>query len=164
MGKARKYVYMCVCLGFPGGSVVKSLPVVQEMWVQSPSGEDLLEKETAVHSSILAWEIQWTEEPGGLVCAVTRVGHDLATELPPLLGCSYIYMHTCIYFIAVCIYVYIKIFYQNFKYETCSGPQLQPSATGDGTPFPYLYPLSLRVRNMALFILHILAYFSSPGV
>ena len=156
---------MCVCMGFPGGSVVKSLPAVQEMWVQSLSGEDFLEKETAVHSSILAWEIQWTEEPGGLVCGATRVGHDLATELPLLLGCAYIHMHPCIYFVAVCIYVYIKIFYQNFKYKTCvQVPQLHPSATGDGTPFLYLYPLSLRVRNMALIILHILPYFSIPGV
>ena len=38
----------------------------QEMWVQSLSQEDPLEKEMATHSSILAWEIPWTEEPGGL--------------------------------------------------------------------------------------------------
>jgi len=39
---------------------------MQEMWVQSPDGEDPLEKKMATHSSILAWKIQWTEEPGGL--------------------------------------------------------------------------------------------------
>ena len=39
---------------------------MQKMWIPSPGGEDLLEKETATHSSILAWEIPWTEEPGGL--------------------------------------------------------------------------------------------------
>ena len=39
---------------------------MQEMQVQSLGQEDLLEKEMATHSSILAWEIQWTEEPGGL--------------------------------------------------------------------------------------------------
>ena len=39
---------------------------VQEMWVQSLDWEDLLEKEMATHASILAWEIPWTEEPGGL--------------------------------------------------------------------------------------------------
>ena len=39
---------------------------MQEMWVQSSSGADPLEKEVATHSSILAWEILWTEEPGGL--------------------------------------------------------------------------------------------------
>ena len=43
--------------------------------------EDPLEEETATHSSILAWRIPWTEEPGGLQSMVSqRVGHDLATE------------------------------------------------------------------------------------
>ena len=51
----------CVC-----GSMVKNLPVMQEMQVQSLGQEDPLEKEMATHSSILAWEILWTEEPGGL--------------------------------------------------------------------------------------------------
>ena len=53
-------------MGFPGGSVVKKthLPM-QETWVQSLGWEDPLEKEMATHSSILAWEIPWTEEPGG---------------------------------------------------------------------------------------------------
>ena len=37
-----------------------------EMWVQSQGWEDAVEKEMATHSSILAWEIPWTEEPGGL--------------------------------------------------------------------------------------------------
>ena len=39
---------------------------MQETWVQSLGGEDLLEEEMATHSRILAWEIPWTEEPGGL--------------------------------------------------------------------------------------------------
>ena len=55
--------------GFPGGSVVKNPPAMQEtqeMQVQSLGWEDPLEKEMAPHSSILAWEIPWTEEPGGL--------------------------------------------------------------------------------------------------
>ena len=39
---------------------------MQETWVQSLNWEDPLEKEIATHSSILAWEIPWTEEPGGL--------------------------------------------------------------------------------------------------
>ena len=46
--------------------MVKNLPAMQEMWVQSQGWEDPLEKEMATHSSILAWEISWTEEPGGL--------------------------------------------------------------------------------------------------
>ena len=45
---------------------VKNQPAKQENWVQSLGGEDLLEKEMATHSSILAWKIPWTEEPGGL--------------------------------------------------------------------------------------------------
>ena len=45
---------------------VKHLPAMWETWVQSQGGEDPLEKEMATHSSILAWKIPWTEEPGGL--------------------------------------------------------------------------------------------------
>ena len=45
---------------------VKHLPDKQEMWVRSLGWEDPLEKETATHSSILAWEMLWTEEPGRL--------------------------------------------------------------------------------------------------
>ena len=48
---------------------VKNLPAMQETqetWVRSLGQEDPLEKEMATHSSILAWEIPWTEEPGGL--------------------------------------------------------------------------------------------------
>ena len=46
--------------------MVKNLPAKQEMQVQSLVQEDPLEKEMATHSSILAWEISWTEELGGL--------------------------------------------------------------------------------------------------
>ena len=56
-------------MGFSGGSVVKSLPAMQEteeMWVQSLGWEDPLEEEMATHSSILAWKIPWTVEPDGL--------------------------------------------------------------------------------------------------
>ena len=46
--------------------MVKSLPATQETQVQSAGRVDRLEKEMATHSSILAWKIPWTEEPGGL--------------------------------------------------------------------------------------------------
>ena len=46
--------------------MVKNLPARQETWVPSLGGEDPLEKGIATHSSILAWKIPWTEEPGGL--------------------------------------------------------------------------------------------------
>ena len=45
---------------------VKNPPLMQEMWVQPLGQEDPLEKEMATHSSILAWEIPWIEEPGRL--------------------------------------------------------------------------------------------------
>ena len=51
-------------LGFPGGSLVKNLPANAGEMGSIPSWEDALEKEMAIHSSILAWEIPWTEEPG----------------------------------------------------------------------------------------------------
>ena len=47
--------------------MVKGLPAVQETQVQSLGREDPLEKEMATHCSILAWEIPWTEEPGGYI-------------------------------------------------------------------------------------------------
>ena len=53
-------------LGFLGGSIVKNLPAVLETQVKSLGWEEPLEKEVATHSSILAWKIPWTEEPGGL--------------------------------------------------------------------------------------------------
>ena len=49
---------MVLC--FPSGSQVKNPPVMWETWVQSLGWEDPLEKETATHSSILAWKISWT--------------------------------------------------------------------------------------------------------
>ena len=52
--------------GFLSGSVVKNLPAMQEAQVQSLGRRDFLEEEMATHSSILAWEISRTEEPGGL--------------------------------------------------------------------------------------------------
>ena len=52
--------------GFPAGfPAVKNLHARQETCIQSLGKEDPLEKEMATHSNILAWEIQWTEEPGG---------------------------------------------------------------------------------------------------
>ena len=56
---------------------VKRLPTMQETRVQSLAREDLMEKEMATHSNILAWKIPWTEEPGGLQSTGRqRVGHD----------------------------------------------------------------------------------------
>ena len=59
-------MYLLSSVGFSGGSVVKNPHVMQETWVQFLVLEDPLEKEMAIHSSILAWEIPRTEEPGRL--------------------------------------------------------------------------------------------------
>ena len=54
---------------------------MQETWVRSLDSEDPLEQEMATHSCILAWEIPWTEEPGGLQSMGSqRVRHDLVTK------------------------------------------------------------------------------------
>ena len=53
-------------LGFPGGLVVMNPPALQKTWVRSLGQKDALEEEMATHSSVLAWRIPWTEEPGGL--------------------------------------------------------------------------------------------------
>ena len=57
--------------------MVKNLPAMQETWVPTLGQEDTLEVGIATHSSILAWRIPWTEEPGGLQSVGSqRVGHD----------------------------------------------------------------------------------------
>ena len=57
--------------------MAKNMPAVQETQVRSVGWEDALEKEMATHSSILAWKISWTEEPGGLQSMGSqRVRHD----------------------------------------------------------------------------------------
>ena len=72
---------------FPGGSVVKNPPAVQETketCISSLGWEDPLEKEMATHSSILAWEIPWIEESGRLQSVGSqRVRHNLVTKQPP---------------------------------------------------------------------------------
>ena len=61
--------------------VVKNPPTSAGQWVWYLGGEDPMEKEMAVYSSTLAWEILWTEGPGGLESVgLQRVGHDLVTE------------------------------------------------------------------------------------
>ena len=57
--------------------MVKNPPARWETWVRSLGREDPLEKGMATHSSIFAWRIPWTEEPGGLQSTgLQRVGHD----------------------------------------------------------------------------------------
>ena len=66
-----------VVLSLHWASLVKHLPAVWKTWVRSLGQEDPLEKETATHSSTLAWKIPWTEEPGGLQSmGLRRVRHN----------------------------------------------------------------------------------------
>ena len=66
-----------ICGSKETGETVKNLPAMQETRIQSLGQEDLLEKEMATHSSICAWKIPWTEEPGRLLLmGLQRVGHD----------------------------------------------------------------------------------------
>ena len=71
-------ILVLICIISPlVAQMVKYLPAMQETWVQSLGGEDLLEKEMATHSSTLAWKIPWTEEPCKLQSIGSqRVRHD----------------------------------------------------------------------------------------
>ena len=62
----KKKSLLSIIMGFPDGSVVKNLPANAGDAGLILGQEDPLEKEMATHSSILAWRIPWTEEPGGL--------------------------------------------------------------------------------------------------
>ena len=69
-------------VGLSGGAMVKNSPAMQETEDSIFRSGRPLEEEMATHSSTLAWEISWTEKPGGLQSTGSqRVGHDLSTEL-----------------------------------------------------------------------------------
>ena len=77
---------------------LKRLPAMKETWVRSLGWEDPLEKEMATHSSVLAWRIPWTEEPGGLQSTGSqRVRHDWVTSLSFFLYYFCILLE-CLYF------------------------------------------------------------------
>ena len=81
MAQSLFYLGTIYSRNFPD-EMVKHLPTMQETRVQSLGQEDLLEKEMATHSSILAWKIPWMEEPGELQSMGSqRVRHDWATSL-----------------------------------------------------------------------------------
>ena len=70
--------------------MVKCLPTMRETWVQSLGQEDLLEKEMAIHSSILAWKISWTEEAGRLQ---SRESQRVAKSRTPLSFLTSLFTH-----------------------------------------------------------------------
>ena len=81
--------------GFHSSPVVKNPPAMQDTWFWSPGWKDPLKKEMATHSSILAWEIPWREEPGRLQSMESqRVRHILATK-PPLQLFRCLYSLSC---------------------------------------------------------------------
>ena len=83
------YVLLAPYGASPDGSVVKKLPTMQEMQGWSLGRVDPPEKEMANHSSILAWKIPWTEEPGGLQSLGSqRVRHDWVTEHVRMTPCE----------------------------------------------------------------------------
>ena len=68
---------MCLTRTSLVAQTVKRLPTIRETWVQPLGREETLEKETATHSSTLAWKIPWMEEPGRLQSmGLQKVGHD----------------------------------------------------------------------------------------
>ena len=69
--------WFCIPQASLVAQMVKHLPAMRKTWVQSLGWEDPLEEDTAAHSSVLAWGIPRTEEPGGLQSTgLQRVGHD----------------------------------------------------------------------------------------
>ena len=105
-------------MGLPWWSSSKEPTCQSRDQDQSPGQEDPLQKEMATHSSILAWEVPWTEEPGGSPCGPGRVRHNLDTKqqqqcmfvyLSPYLslyGITHIHIYGTI-FIIIYLYMYI---------------------------------------------------------
>ena len=73
----------CLCRGFPCGSEVKVYAYNEGDPGSIPGREDPLEKEMAIYSSIPAWEIPWTEEPGKIQCMGSQELDSLVTKPPP---------------------------------------------------------------------------------
>ena len=93
---------------------LKRMPAMWETWVWSLGWEDSLEKEMATHSSILAWRIPWTEEPGGLQSmGLQRVGHNWVTSLTHslyILFCDPFWFNFC-EGCRVCVYFFCPFFF-----------------------------------------------------
>ena len=77
VGVFSQFIYMYDSESFLVVQTVKNLSTMQETWVQLLGWEDPLEKAVTTHFSILAWEIPWIQEPGGLhFMQSQRVGHN----------------------------------------------------------------------------------------
>ena len=91
--------------------MVERLPTMRETRVQSLGQEDLLEKKMATHSSILAWKIPWTEEPGRLQSMGVTKSQTRLINFTSLHSINNI--HSVLVCVCVCIYIYI---YTQYKY------------------------------------------------
>ena len=78
-------------MGFPGGSAIKNPPANAGGAGSTPGSGRFPGEGNGNHSSILAWEMSWTEELGGLLCPWGRkVGHDLVTKATTIFHCTYV--------------------------------------------------------------------------
>ena len=96
---------------------LKRLPTMRETWVQSLGQEDPLEKEMATHSSILAWRIPWTEEPGGLYSPRGRKESDTTERLHFL---SFSFLLGLLPFLFKNLLIYFK--WRTITPQCCGGP------------------------------------------
>ena len=82
--------------GFPDGSDIKNPPTMRETWVQSLGWEDPLQEGTVTHSSILAWRIPWTEEPGRLQSLRSKHPQEqnvkIKTVIAQMMGLEHLYV------------------------------------------------------------------------
>ena len=89
------YIHTYCIWASPVAQMVKNLPAMQETWARSLGREDPLEKKMAIHSSILAWRIPWTEDPGGLQSiGLQRVWHNWVTNTHTHILYTHTYTHT----------------------------------------------------------------------
>ena len=101
LGKSYVCMYVCMYVDFPGGSVGKNLPAMQETQVRSLGREDPLQESMVTHSSTLAWRIPWIEEPGGLQC----IGLQSQTGLKQLSSSiMYVGINVGIKYTYICVY------------------------------------------------------------
>ena len=88
---------------------VKRLPTMRETWVQSLGQEDLLEKEMATHSSILAWKIPWMVEPSRLQSMVAKSRTQLSNFTFTFICIHKIHMYTCVLSHFTCVQLFMTL-------------------------------------------------------
>ena len=143
--------------------MVKNLPAMQETWVRSLGWEDSLEKRMATHSSILAWRIPRTEEPGGLQSMGSQtVGHSWATNM-------YVYAYLSIYlhqpiqpifsflgsvlFFFIAVYLLYKVVLVSAEQQSQPGTHLHLSLLFLDS-FPFSSAQSTEQRSLCFTVIH----------